>query len=132
MAKKLLSDEARFFRSIEKMPDGCWRWLRAKDKDQYGLFKIGSHKDGTRRMARAHRWAYEHFVGPIGDGLTIDHLCRNHPCVNPAHMEPVTSAVNTKRGARATATHCRLGHPFSGSNLLIFKSGKRRCKECSI
>lgn len=129
MAKKLVSDEERFSRSIENVGD-CWVWRLGRDRDGYGHFKVGSMTDGTRRMVRAHRWAYEHFVGKVPAGLQIDHLCRNRACVNPAHMEPVTQLENARRGARATATHCKRGHPFSGHNL-VMKRGQRLCRACS-
>ncbi len=66
----------------------CWDWVGANNKG-YGIF----------RGQRAHRWAYEHTIGPIPDGLTIDHLCMNRSCVNPAHMEPVSRSENSKRAA---------------------------------
>ena len=49
-------------------------------------------------MVMAHRFAYEEYVGPIPDGLQIDHLCRNKWCVNPEHLEPVTCRENALRG----------------------------------
>jgi HNH endonuclease len=131
MAKKLLTDEARFLRAVEQMPNGCWQWKLGRDHDGYGCFRVGSHKDGSRKRMGAHRWSYQHFVGTIAVGLTIDHLCRNRACVNPAHLEPVAAIVNTNRGARATATHCQFGHPFSAQNLIISSVRKRRCRTCS-
>lgn len=77
---------------------GCWIWLRAKGKDGYGSIKRG------KRSHRAHRWVYEQEVGPIPEGLELDHLCRNPSCVNPEHLEPVTKAENQWRGVRATLT----------------------------
>jgi hypothetical protein len=52
----------------------------------------------------AHRFAYLEFVGPIPDGLVLDHLCRNKKCVNPDHLEPVTNAENLRRGRVARAS----------------------------
>jgi len=68
-----------------------------------------------------HRIAYEFALGPIPDGLTLDHLCRNTICCNPAHLEPVTLRVNTLRGTspiadNARKTHCKNGHPFDEAN----------------
>ena len=77
---------------------------------------------------RAHRLYYERHVGPIPDGLEMDHLCRNRACVNPDHLEPVTRAENNRRKAVAQ-THCKNGHPLSGDNLLATKR-QRACRAC--
>lgn len=71
---------------------GCWNWTGAILKTGYGAMSwLGKNKP-------AHRIAYEQFVGPIPDGLVLDHLCRNTRCVNPDHLEPVTSTENIRRG----------------------------------
>ena len=76
----------------------CWEWTAHRDRRGYGRFAVGSQTDGSYRSAAlAHRLAYETLVGPIPDGLEPDHLCRNQPCVNPGHLEPVTHAVNLQR-----------------------------------
>lgn len=117
--------------------EACWSWTCSRNSYDYGSFSV---KDGPvpgkRRNKQAHRVAYELTIGPIPDGLTLDHLCRNRPCVNPYHMEPVTHAVNILRGQGAAAlnaekTHCKRGHPFSGDNLHIAPDGSRCCRECS-
>lgn len=96
--------EERFWRRVTKHPDGCWEY-RGASQDGYGVLY-----DENRRSVMAHRYAYEKLVGPIPDGLVIDHLCRNPPCVNPSHIEPVTIAENTRRGGLAQS-HCHRGHP---------------------
>jgi hypothetical protein len=80
----------------EVTESGCWQWLKSKDKDGYGLTRVA----GSRKTRRAHRAYYERIVGPIPAGLTIDHLCLNTSCVNPAHMEVVTVGENTARANR--------------------------------
>jgi hypothetical protein len=105
-------------------PSGdCWEWTGSLNKG-YGQW--------SARMA--HRLVWEVLVGPIPDGLTLDHLCRNSRCVNPDHLEPVTQAENNRRGygwpaANARKTHCPEGHPYSGRNLILFR-GSRYCREC--
>lgn len=131
MKKKLMSDRERLLLKISINDSGCWLWNGWKDKDGYGYIRTGSRTDGSRDRWRVHRFMYEADVGPIPAGKVIDHLCRNRHCVNPAHMEPVTTEINTKRGMRANATHCKSGHPLSGTNLHIDQSsGKRACKTC--
>lgn len=109
----------------------CWLWTSTIDKSGYARISTGSMYDGTRTIAYAHRWAYEHFVGPIPTGLHIDHLCRVRHCVNPEHLEPVTCRENLRRGYwGALKTHCPVGHPYSGNNLVLKRDGSRRCREC--
>lgn len=125
MAKKLITDRERFFRSIKK--DGeCWVWQLAKDWDGYGLFKI------YPIQRRAHRWAYEEFVGNIPNGLQIDHLCCNPACVNPDHLDVVTVRENAHRAWRANKKRCVHGHPLFGDNLYIAPNGTRACKKCRL
>jgi hypothetical protein len=83
----------------------------------------------------AHRAFYEHHVGTIPDGLTIDHLCKVRRCVNPDHLEPVTRGVNVLRGDTITAanvrkTHCPRGHAYDEENTYTSKRGMRHCKAC--
>lgn len=112
---------------------GCWMWMNGFNghvdgggRDFYAQTKIF----GTRLMA--HRVAYELFVGPIPDGLTLDHLCKHAWCVNPGHLEAVTGAENTLRGDNPAAINarlkvCRKGHEFTKRD----ERGNRRCQRCS-
>ena len=103
----------------------CWLWVGAQDGHGYGSF----HKDG--RTARAHRVSYELHVGPIPDGLPLDHLCRVPLCVRPTHLEPVTHMENARRGVGGwLATHCVHGHQFTPANTRITPQGHRRCRRC--
>ncbi|MGN7160856.1 HNH endonuclease signature motif containing protein [Sphingomonas sp. SAFR-052] len=106
----------------------CWVWTGGISRQGYGRVKVRG------RDYKAHRFSWETFKGPIPDNLTIDHLCKNKACVNPDHLEPVTSRENILRSDGASAvnarkTHCNAGHPFSGDNLYMLR-GNRICREC--
>lgn len=73
------------------LPGSCWLWTGAPAATGYGVIRAGG------RDTYAHRIAHELLVGPIPQGLTIDHLCMVRLCVNPEHLEPVTRAENTRR-----------------------------------
>ena len=123
-----------FWRYVDKTSGDCWFWTGAKCRG-YGRFSI-SQKPTV--VVPAHRYAYEQVVGPIPDGLTIDHLCRNKACVNPAHLEPVTMRVNVLRNGSPAAlnaqkTNCKHGHPFTEANTYVYaraRRGARKCREC--
>ncbi len=119
----------RFWARVDRSPDGCWLWKGGHFNNGYALISI------ERRPKGAHRFAYELLVGPIPDGLQLDHLCRVRGCVNPKHLEPVTPRTNllrgaTKAAANAAKTHCMHGHEFTAENTVIMKSGSRSCREC--
>lgn len=86
--------EERFWEKVEKRgPDECWEW-GGTVADGYGRFREGGFGSSP---VRAHRVAYKLLVGPIPEGLVLDHLCENRGCVNPAHLEPVTNRENLRR-----------------------------------
>lgn len=103
--------------------DHCWEWQRHRF-DGYG------HQRYNGRSHPAHRLAYELFVGPVPDGLCIDHLCRNRACVNPAHLEPVTWGENSRRGL--VKTICKRGHDLTDEANIYRTPSKRRgqCRKC--
>lgn len=123
----------RFWPKVDLSGPGCWLWTAGTNRDGYGSFRVGSQSDGTRRHVLAHRWAYEHLVGPIPEGLTIDHLCRVRHCVNPDHLEPVSHAENTRRGEsgrnQRIKTHCPQGHPYDEENTYMWND-HRYCRAC--
>jgi len=128
----LLSKAAteRFYNNI-KVPltaDGCWEWEGNKTSQGYGHHFCGVE---TRKTARAHRLSYECWIGPIEEGLTIDHLCSNKACVNPLHLEAVTRGENSRR-AHLKVTHCPRGHEYTKENIRATKrlNGERSCLTC--
>ena len=106
---------SRFWNSILQTT-GCWWWMGSLTKDGYGQFHLGA-QNRPRAALRAHRLAYEMLIGPIPEGLVLDHLCCYKRCVNPAHLEPVTLQENFKRGgANISKTHCPYGHAYDTHN----------------
>lgn len=110
-------------------PEGCWLWTGYLDPGGYARVTI----DDVRTVA--HRVSWEYFVGPIPEGLTIDHRCRQRSCINPYHLEVVSLRDNILRGnatgaVNARKTQCSKGHPLSGPNLYTTPQGRRICRVC--
>ena len=109
----------------------CWISDRVKQPNGYTKIGVG----GSTLLT--HRVAYEAFIGPIPDGLQIDHRCKQKACCNPDHLEPVTCRENLLRGdtltaAQVAATHCKRGHPYDEANNYIRadRPGVRGCRAC--
>ena len=127
--------EQRFFAKVRRgQAWECWMWTASNTGFGYGQMWIPAEQ----RLRLAHRISYEWFIGPIPEGLDIDHLCRVRSCVNPFHLEPVTRAVNLLRGvqARPPKPACKWGHAYTPENTLYQKrntpSGRQRvCRTCS-
>lgn len=115
---------------VEQNENGCWMWKGLCDKKGYGRVTDAG------RLRVAHRYFYTKVVGPIPEGLVIDHLCYEPGCVNPAHLEAVTGLENARRqrdyGAakmRRSMTHCKRGHEFTPENTYTFRN-MRTCRAC--
>lgn len=114
-------DNLRHYRADPK--SGCWLWQGAFWRNGYGKPSKAIH--GTRL---AHRMMYAEHVGPIPDGMDLDHLCRNRACCNPAHLEAVSRSINLTRGLDARTT-CRSGrHDLRQPGAL--RPGTQQCVEC--
>lgn len=134
--------EQRFWSRLDRRgPDECWPWTGYVNHLGYGTLDI------NRRPSLAHRLAYKMLVGPIPEGLVLDHVCHNDSdctagntcehrrCCNPAHLEPVPQAENVRRGRGgqhwAQKTHCPQGHPYDEANTKLYR-GRRSCRACNI
>lgn len=127
---------ARFNQFADKSggPQACWLWTGKMNADGYGTGTLDGHAVG------AHGVGYRLLVGPVPEGLELDHVCRNRACVNPAHLEPVTHKTNVLRGTskianHARQTHCKHGHAFDAKNTAfrLQPNGitlRRACREC--
>lgn len=124
--------------------DACWPWLKGINGNGYGS------ASWFGKIRATHRIAYELVIGPIPEGMDLDHVCHTRDrscqggrtcahrrCVNPAHLEPVPNLVNVMRGqsphARAARqTHCEQGHEFTAENTRVYPSrpNARVCLTC--
>lgn len=140
------SDIQRFMSYVRKLDNGCWEMNTAITPSGYATFWMRG------KNWRAHRAAHELFIGPIPNGLTVDHTCHkptecligdgcpHRRCVNTDHLEAVTTQINTMRGhgpkrgisasakVRKDATHCRRGHKYPDD--VYTHKGMRHCREC--
>lgn len=126
-ARKGASIDFRLRLHMVEAPSGCWIWAGARNSSGHGRIYV----DGKTRYA--HRVAYETWVGPIPDGLQLDHLCRRPACIKPMHLQPVTPQVNVLRGtapgARTTRGGCcSKGHPHAEFGREW--RGRTYCRQC--
>ena len=105
-----------------------WLWTGAKggSTKTYGVFTVVF--DGERKTRMAHVWSYLYYVGDIPDGYEVDHKCKVRLCVNPKHLEAVTSQENNSRKRKKM---CKNGHELNDENVYRKRDGTiHGCKIC--
>ncbi len=118
--------QERFFSKVS-VGDGCWEWTGSKMAYGYG-----NMRDANGKVRLAHRLAWELQVGPVPDGLFIDHICGNRSCVRLDHLRLVTAKENAPRGAEhynSRKNRCKNGHEFTPENTGSYRTS-RYCRTC--
>ena len=103
----------------------CWDFCGGRSGGGYGQIATDKVKHYV------HTLVYTMLVGPVPEGMELDHLCRRRSCCNPAHLEPVTHRENMRRGFWARKEACPHGHPYDDENTFVRKEGYRHCRECN-
>lgn len=123
----------------------CWDWQGSKGSCGYGQFVLDGRRDRKRVRIAPYRFIWEHFNGPMDEGLEPDHLCNRRVCCNPEHIEPVTHAENQRRSyergrkrpgvdyvtGKQRGTHCPHGHEYTTENIYTTPKGTIYCRECN-
>ena len=134
-----------FARKVQ-ITSGCWLWTGAASVGNYGQLRVG------KKLRYAHVLSYEMFVGPVPEGLDIDHrchdpfachvgraeLCPHRRCVRPTHLKPATRSENCSlvRSNRWDEDKCSGGHPWTTESTYMRKDPKtptgysRTCRIC--
>ena len=107
-------------------PDECWPWRQSTASHGYGQTWDGKTVKLSHRVA----WALHH-DRQVPDGMTVDHICHNRPCCNPAHLQLLTNVDNATKNKQGEKVECPRGHPYEGENLYVCPKGHRRCRECA-
>lgn len=150
MGPKPAPVQERLLARAVRLDNGCLV-IVGNLRNGYGQTRIGSMIEGTRRTVSAHRAIYEALVGPIPEGMVIDHLCHNadpecpggaacqhRACIEISHLAVTTRRENLLRGSRAIGHvawrtgRCRNGHDLTDPSVAyISPGGARRCRVCS-
>lgn len=106
--------------------DGCWPWLRSTGSHGYGQTWDGAHNVLAHRVA----WSLHH-DRQVPRGMTIDHVCHNRICCNPAHLRVLTNVANATDNGQGRKTACPRGHVYTAANTYTSPQGHRRCRQCA-
>jgi len=118
----------RFWAKVDQSGD-CWLWTGSHQPNGYPKFHaaIGG--------GYAHRASYVLNVGPIPEGVTIDHICNHPSCVRPDHLRLATQQENILRSTGPAAVNARKTHCINGHSLadayIAKHSVRRQCRQCS-
>ena len=117
--------EQRFWKFVEKT-ESCWLWRGYRDKKKgYGMFNV----EGT--PIQSHRVAWTLLIGPLTSKDELHHECPNKACIrpDPKHVVKVLRHDNPDCPSYLNRhkSHCKNGHPLSGSNLYERPGRRHRC-----
>lgn len=126
----------RFWAKVNRQPYGCWLWTGATAGHMgYGTIGSGGHGGGPKLAA--HRLSWElHHRKPVPDDMLVCHHCDTPRCVRPDHLfigthdDNMLDAAVKGRKSFVGGAMCPHGHAMDGSNLIVGKNGKRRCRIC--
>lgn len=105
---------------------GCWEWTGGYTNPAgYGTITIPGEP-----QKYAHRASYEIEVGPIPDGMTVDHICFNPPCIRPSHLQLLSLSANASRHMVSTLPTCVRGHVYDADTTYIRSRNGGRQRQC--
>lgn len=106
-----------------KIVGECWEYNGCVDNCGYCQIYVNG------KLQYAHRLAYEFYKGKIPAGMTVDHICFNRKCINPAHLQLLTRRENCRRHQFSQKTiYCRI----CGAIKHTIPSGRSVCRKCSV
>lgn len=124
MSSRILLPKPVLRRLYEKvtvdLETGCWNWSAFTDRDGYGRFYVPE-----RGMTPAHKVTYEHFIGPVPEGLILGHYKQGDKCTFHEHVRPITHAQNSAESDRILGDVCREGHLLTIENTYVGPRGYR-------